>query len=281
MRAIASSLLALLLAAPAARAESWRVPVDGSVLRAFTVGANPYARGQHRGVDLGASPGSRVRSVCSGEVRFAGRVPRGGRTVSVRCGRLTATYQQLATIAVKRGQHVPSGAALGTVGRSGDPREPRPHLHLGARESATRRYVDPLSLLRGARRAPPVLPAWRGRPPRAPARIRVRPRAVPRVPVARVRPGPVPRLPAARVRPRPVPRVPALRVPPRVHPPVGIPQPSAPAARARTPVTGVPWFTWVGLLSVGLALPITGLMKIRRRRHAAAWRRELPAVTGR
>jgi murein DD-endopeptidase MepM/ murein hydrolase activator NlpD len=141
-RALALSLVALALAASAAHAGSWQRPVDGPLLRAFELGADPYARGQHRGVDLGAPPGSPVRGACAGRVSFAGRVPGGGRTVSVRCGELVATYQQLGRIAVRVGQRSLTGARVGVVGRSSDPRTRRPHLHLGAREAASGRYVD-------------------------------------------------------------------------------------------------------------------------------------------
>jgi murein DD-endopeptidase MepM/ murein hydrolase activator NlpD len=172
---IVLSLLVLLVVAAPAHAGSWRRPVDGALLEAFHVGRNPYAAGQHRGVDLAAPLGSAVRSACSGQVSFTGRLPGGGLTVSTRCGPLIATYQHLATATVTRGQAVASGTRLGTVGRSGRPRGPAPHVHLGVREAASGRYLDPLSLFGvGSPGLPPALgPAPRGRPPRsgpAPAR---------------------------------------------------------------------------------------------------------------
>jgi hypothetical protein len=243
---IALSLVVLLLAAPAAHAGSWQRPVDGPVLRAFTLGADPYARGQHRGVDLGAAPGTLVRDACAGRVGFTGRVPGGGRTVSVRCGEIVATYQQLGTIAVRFGQRIARGAPVGLVGRSGDPRTRRAHLHLGAREAATGRYVDPLTLLRGAPPAVPLLPPagptrpWVVAPRRAP--VPVLPRGVP---LGRA---PAPVLPRG---------VPLGRAPAPVLPRVVAPGPSL----------TLPWVVWVGLASIGLAVPVGGIVGIRRRRR--------------
>lgn len=172
-------LVAFLLVAEAVAAASWRLPLDGEPARRFAVGPDRYAAGQHRGVDLAAPVGTPVRSACGGRVRFAGTVGDAGRTVSVTCGRLVASYLHLATIDVRRGGWVPPGARIGTVGRSGRSRG-APHLHLGARRVADGRYVDPLTLLgSGPGPAPPVAPA--------PGRVR-RPGLEPRVVPVRPRP---------------------------------------------------------------------------------------------
>jgi murein DD-endopeptidase MepM/ murein hydrolase activator NlpD len=204
-------------------------------VRPFALSADRFARGQHRGIDLAAPLGAPVRAACGGRVRFAGSVPGGGLTVSVGCGRLVATYQHLGAIAVRRGQPLLPGVAVGTVGRSGRPRGTRPHLHLGAHEAASGRYVDPLMLLGpGPRAAPPVAPA-----PRRPVALGRAPRAPPPRPVLR----PAPELPPAPV------------VDPR-----GAPAPE------------VPVLVWVGLAACALGLPFGGLAKLRRRSRGAAAR---------
>jgi len=296
---LALSLPALALPA-AARAGDWRRPVDGRVLRAFALAADPYARGQHRGVDLVAPPGTRVRSACAGRVSFAGSVALRGRTLSVRCGALVATYQGLAAIGVRRGERVARGTPLGAVGRSRDPRNRRPHLHLGVRELASGRYVDPLTLMGDPRPTLPVLPPARG--PRLTPPVRAPRAPVPRfVPLPRLEP--MPRLvpvpgafaPSAAPAPRAValgdaPRGPAParawiggapaapRVgPPLVGPPGGAPPPhghDAPLTPDPQPYAAppVPWVVWAGLVAVGLALPIGGSVALRRRRRVAARR---------
>ena len=162
------------IAAPAEAATRWRWPVEADVARAFHTVTDPFARGQHRGVDLAAPAGTAVRAACAGRVRFAGIVGSSGRTVSVRCGPLIATYLHLDTIATRPGRTVAAGGRIGTVGRSGRPGSPRAHLHLGAREAATGGYVDPLGLLDGGSQLPPLAPL--GPAPRgaAPARVPVR-----------------------------------------------------------------------------------------------------------
>jgi murein DD-endopeptidase MepM/ murein hydrolase activator NlpD len=161
--ALALCVLVLTAALPAAAgAAPWRAPVPGAVVRGFDAGATPYAGGAHRGVDLAARPGDRVRAACAGIVRFAGRTPRGP-AVTVRCaGGIDATHLGLEALRVRAGRSVTRGAPLGTVAARGEDGGP-PHVHLGARRG--RRYLDPLALI-GAGRATPPPPLA----PRAPHR---------------------------------------------------------------------------------------------------------------
>jgi murein DD-endopeptidase MepM/ murein hydrolase activator NlpD len=246
-----------------AAARVWERPVDGPVVRPFSVGPDRFAAGQHRGVDLAAPPAAPVRAACGGRVTFAGRVPRGGLTVSLRCGRLLATHQHLGAIVVRRGQVVLPGAG---IGRAGNP-WPRPHVHLGARVVATGAYVDPLGLLVGAPRAlPPPLPGVRRPPPLAGAR---RPRPLR---------SPLPVGPAPVGAPRPA-HAPARGV--AVRPaPVDASRPAHALARdipgtageASAPAPRMPWLVWLGLALFGLGLPLGGLVRVhaRRRRAGAA-----------
>lgn len=179
------ALLALVAPAAAASSAEWIWPVSGPVLVPFTVVASPFARGQHRGIDIGAPVGRRVRSACPGHVRFAGTAGPSGRTVSVACDDLSVTYLHLAAISVRRGQSLGRGALLGMVGRSGSPRIATPHLHLGVRRIASRwSYVDPLSLLPPPDGRAPT-PAPLGPAPRAPAN------PLPAPALAPLRPAPV------------------------------------------------------------------------------------------
>ena len=235
--AVALSLLAQ--GSSPASARGWLRPVDGAVLRPFAVGSDGFAAGQHRGVDLAATPGVRVLAACGGRVSFAGRVPRGGRTVSVRCGSLIATYQHLGSVAVARGQIVMAGGHIGRAGRA----RPAPHVHLGARVATTGAYRDPLALFAGAPRGPlaPV-PALRRAPPASPA-----PGARP------LGPAPAPVL-------RPAPVASGLRAARRTGPVAAAP----PSAAVR-----LPWPVWLGLALVALGLPLGGgLVAARRRRRA-------------
>jgi murein DD-endopeptidase MepM/ murein hydrolase activator NlpD len=221
------------LAVPArAAGDGWQRPVDGPVLRVFSVGPDRFAAGQHRGVDLSAPPGAVVRAACGGRVSFAGRVPRGGRTVSVRCGRLVATYQHLGSVAVGRGQVVVAGSRIGWAGSA----RPLPHVHLGARDRASGMYVDPLALFAdGPPGGPPPLPVGRRPLPLGPAPV-ARPARVPR-PI--VQPLPARPLPAA------------------------MPAPDPRGAR-------LPWPVWVGLGLVCLGVPLGGVVRGRARRRARA-----------
>jgi hypothetical protein len=160
------------LLSTAAAAASWRAPVPGRVLHGFAYSQSaPFTRGARRGADFAARPGERVVAPCSGRITFAGRVPRFGPALSIRCGALVATLLRVRATrrgAVRRGEWV--GRAAGDV-------------RLGARRVAERfGYVDPLALIgfdQPVGPAPLALP-----PPRAPERARPAPRdvAVPRLP---------------------------------------------------------------------------------------------------
>src|SRR6202008_588529 len=79
---IAGAAVITTLAAPGvARAWSW--PVDGAVLRTFDLGSNPYAGGQHRGIDIGGALGATVRAAAGGKVTFVGTVPHSGIVVTI------------------------------------------------------------------------------------------------------------------------------------------------------------------------------------------------------
>jgi hypothetical protein len=185
--------LALLLLPPAAEGGAggrWLWPVHGKVVERFRLGPDPFVRGQHRGIDIAAPAGTAVRAACSGRVAFAGAVGTAGRTVSVRCGELTATYLHLSSIAVRSGARVGAGERVGAVGTSGRPSRAGAHLHFGVRRTGRRwAYVDPLSLLPRRRPLPPgpaPLPRRVRRPPGPPLLPRREPLPeVPwRVPVA-------------------------------------------------------------------------------------------------
>jgi Peptidase family M23 len=191
LRLLAAALALLAIAPRTAVAADWVRPVPGAVVRPFAYAeADPFAPGRHRGADLAAAPGAPVRSACGGRVLFAGRMPGGGRGVTVACGRWRVTHLPLAAVAVRRGALVAPGRRVGTVapGHGG--------LHLGVRRAGGPfGYVDPLARLDG--RAPP------------PLAVRV-PRAGPRRPAPR---SPVRHAPAPRPRPRPAGRPAAVPAP--------------------------------------------------------------------
>ena len=61
-------LLVLLLSlAVVPMASAWTWPVEGVVLQPFSFdSAHPYAGGQHRGIDIGGSPGETVHAPAAG-----------------------------------------------------------------------------------------------------------------------------------------------------------------------------------------------------------------------
>ncbi len=198
------AVVALVLA-PSANAWSW--PCEGSVLRPFSLVDDPYAAGQHRGIDVGCGAGAGVGAPASGTVTFAGSLPGMGRGVTIQTADgYAVTLVQLRATTVSRGDAVDEGATVGAVGESEDPVTRAPHVHLGVRVSSDANgYLDPLSLLPRRPAVPP--PASAAPPP----------------PVAVAQPVSKPQMPAAPVAPA---------APPAVQPPVA----AAPAQPTVTPI---------------------------------------------
>jgi hypothetical protein len=254
MRTVALSVLVTLFLAPSAFA-AWVPPVEGPVVGRFRAGTNPFAAGQRRGVDLAAAPGARVVAPCSGRVTFAGRVPRFGLGVSLRCGRLTATVLGLGGGLPRPEVLVHRGEAIGRVGLGG-------RVRLGARVTRLRfGYRDPLALLGvdPAARAPLVGPRGSARRPAPPAPTPLVPRAAP---------SPSPSAPPAAVpagEPTPSPNASARPAPT----PAGEPTPSPDHS-------GAPALAWVGLALIACALP-SGAIAWRVRRRSAPLARQRPS----
>src|SRR5919197_401421 len=136
MRWIFVAATAFALALPA-QALAWTWPVDGPVLRPFVFGDDPYARGQHRGIDIGAPTGTRVVAPAGGVVSFAGTVPYGGKTVTIRTADgYSVTLVHIGSFGVRRGDDVAEGADVGTVGPTGNVDISEPYVYLGVRKTA-------------------------------------------------------------------------------------------------------------------------------------------------
>lgn len=166
---------------------AWPWPLLGEVVTPFTNGSDPYAAGQHRGLDIAAPVGSPVLAIVEGHVSFAGKLPDGGLAVTVASadGEWLISALHLSERSVVRGQSVGSGALLGRVGTTGRRSIERGHLHLSLRRAKSRSYVDPLSML-GRPRLPSTAATTKTVP--AEAALPVRAQAQPVQPQAQVRP---------------------------------------------------------------------------------------------
>src|SRR5215207_1441485 len=179
MRRLIALLAAFFALTPAADA-AWVWPVSGEVITPYRNGTDPYATGQHRGIDIGAPVGTPVAAATSGEVRFAGTAGSSGLTISIRTGDgYDTSYLHLSSMAVRAGAHVSAGERIGAVGTTGVRSAQAPHLHFGVRDAGTRHdYHDPLAFLPPPPPPPPAPPPPPPAPAPAPAtRPRTRPTA--------------------------------------------------------------------------------------------------------
>jgi hypothetical protein len=158
MRRLLLVLLAMLALVPNAHAWTW--PADGRILAPFAFDpGNPYAAGQHRGIDVAGAPSAPVRAPATGSVSFAGTVPGSGRSVTIETpDGWSVTLTHLGQLAVKKDAAVAEGDPVGTLadGSSGDD----PYVQLGIRRTADAQgYVDPLAFLPARPVAAPPAPA--------------------------------------------------------------------------------------------------------------------------
>lgn len=155
------------LASPAWAAWMW--PLGGEVITPYSNGADPYASGQHRGVDIAGAVGAPVVAAAGGSVRFAGTAGSSGLTVSIRTtDGFDTSYLHLSSASVREGAAVAAGERIGAVGTSGTRSAERAHLHFGVREAGSRHaYRDPLAFLPALApvpEGPRELPAGQGAP---------------------------------------------------------------------------------------------------------------------
>ena len=126
--------LAVALLGVGARGRAWTWPASGPVLGEFNLGDDPYAGGQHRGIDVGGAAGEPVLAPRGGAVSFAGSVPTYGLAVTIATDDgYSVTLVHLGSIGVKRGGAVEEGDVVGTIGPGGDARLTLPYVHLGVR----------------------------------------------------------------------------------------------------------------------------------------------------
>ena len=115
------------------------IPSDSEIVRSFA----PMGRwAGHWGIDIAVPTGSRVSSVGSGVVRFAGTVV-ANTTVSIdHGGGVVTSYSYLERVVVSRGVRVQRGSTVGISGLHNG----QEAYHLSVRVSGT--YIDPLSAFR-------------------------------------------------------------------------------------------------------------------------------------
>jgi len=123
-------------------AVAYRSPVKGPVIEGFRPPTTPYGPG-NRGIDYATTPGDAVTTVADGEVTFAGQVGGTLHVVVIHADGVRSSLSFLASVAVRRGQHVSGGEIIGRAGAG---------LHLGFRRGEE--YLDPLSLLEPAAGSP-------------------------------------------------------------------------------------------------------------------------------
>ena len=119
-------------------------PLNGAIRSPFGVRSGGIVGELHRGVDVAAQVGTRVRPILAGRVRFAGAMDGYGNVVWIdHSESLLSVYAHLSEISVEVGQQITKATVIGLSGASGT--VTGPHLHLEVWRWG--REVDPVQFL--------------------------------------------------------------------------------------------------------------------------------------
>lgn len=124
-------------------------PLNGAIRSPFGVRSGGIVGELHRGVDIAAPVGTRVRPILNGRVRFAGVMKGYGNVVWIdHNDNLLSVYAHLSEIAVEPGQQITKATVIGLSGATGNATGPQLHLEVWR----WGREVDPVHFLGRPRR---------------------------------------------------------------------------------------------------------------------------------
>jgi murein DD-endopeptidase MepM/ murein hydrolase activator NlpD len=118
------------------------MPVSGKIIAGF--GATGGGQ-RNDGINIAAAPGTPIHAAADGVVTYAGNELKGyGNLILIKHGDAYVTaYAHADSIGVARGQRVTKGDVIGTVGATGDVRQPQ--LHFEIRRDM--KPIDPRAIL--------------------------------------------------------------------------------------------------------------------------------------
>ncbi|MBX3457397.1 MAG: M23 family metallopeptidase [Candidatus Paracaedibacteraceae bacterium] len=116
---------------------SW--PVRGKIAKGFSSG-----KGGHSGINITAPKGTPVKAANNGVVSRTEQIPGYGKVILIRHDKgMITVYAHLDQITVKRGDVVEAGQKIGTVGKTGNVKEPQLHFKINKGKTP----VDPATML--------------------------------------------------------------------------------------------------------------------------------------
>jgi len=124
-------------------------PIDGPITSEFGMRVHPIRRATlfHAGVDISASPGTKVLATGDGIVSFAGWDGGYGQKVSILHGYgFKTTYAHLSKALVREGQRIRRGDIIALTGNSG--LSTGPHLHYEVQKNGV--SVNPMAYFDGS-----------------------------------------------------------------------------------------------------------------------------------
>ncbi|WP_010297996.1 M23 family metallopeptidase [Candidatus Odyssella thessalonicensis] len=114
-------------------------PVRGKIIKAFS-----STKGGHTGINISAPKGTPVKAANNGVVSRTEQIPGYGKVILIRHQNgFISVYAHLDQILVKRGDTVAAGQKIGTVGKTGNVKEPQLHFKLNKGKTP----IDPTKLL--------------------------------------------------------------------------------------------------------------------------------------
>ena len=93
----------------------------------------------HKGIDIAAKKGTKIKAAISGQVEEASSNSEYGNYIKIKKGEILTVYAHCKKLKVSKGDKVKQGDVIATVGSTG--KSTGPHLHFEIRLSG--RYINP------------------------------------------------------------------------------------------------------------------------------------------
>lgn len=116
-------------------------PLSGKITSEFGQRevTNPVMSADHKGIDISAKEGTKIKSAIDGQVEEADKNSDYGNYVKIKNGDVLTVYAHCKKLKVSKGDKVKKGDVIATVGSTG--KSTGPHLHFEIRLSD--RYINP------------------------------------------------------------------------------------------------------------------------------------------
>lgn len=130
----------------AKKACAFQIPLKGRISSEFGAreSTSPIVSTNHKGIDIAARSGTKIRAAIDGQVEVAASNSEYGNFIKITNGKVMTVYAHCKSLKVKQGKKVKKGDVIALVGSTG--KSTGPHLHFEIRWNG--RYINPRYIIK-------------------------------------------------------------------------------------------------------------------------------------